>query len=190
MLSDVYADIDRDPDFAHLKTPGIHVVPGYGRETPGGILFIGEAPGEKENETGVPFSGRAGEKLADLLDSIELFATDFYLTNVLKHRPPNNRDPYPSEIRAAKPYLYREILEIRPALIVPLGKIASGVFFPLAKFRDVRGRVHVIKGRRILPLYHPAFACYNEGKPEELTVIREFSLIRSVYESGASANAL
>lgn len=187
MLADVYSDMENDPAFDHLRTPGIRFVPGYGRKSPGGILFIGEAPGEKENETGVPFSGRAGEKFADLLDSIELFASDFFVTNVLKHRPPNNRDPYPSEIRAAKPYLYREIKAINPSLIVPLGKIATGAFFPMDKFRDVRGRVIESKKRKFLPLYHPAFACYNEGKPEELTVIREFSLIRSVYGTGASA---
>lgn len=184
MLSNVYADIERDPAFVHLRTPDIRIVPGYGEH--GGVFFVGEAPGETENKTGVPFSGRAGEKFADLLDSIELF--DFFVTNVLKYRPPNNRDPYPSEIRASKPYLSREIKLTRPSLVVPLGKIATSVFFPSARFKDVRGKLYERDGKpNILPLYHPAFACYNEGKAEELTVIREFSLIRSVYDSGASA---
>lgn len=187
MLAEIYADMERDPAFDHLRTPGIRFVPGWGRKTPGGIMFIGEAPGEKENETGVPFSGRAGEKLNDLLDSIEMFGDDYFVTNILKHRPPNNRDPYPSEIRAARPYLSREIKAIQPSLIVPLGKIATQAFFPVARFKDVRGILHERDGKpNILPLYHPAFACYNEGRDEELTVIREFSLIRSVYGTGAT----
>lgn len=189
MLEEIYADMDRDPEFAHLRTPGIRIVKGYGRTDPGGILFIGEAPGETENKTGIPFSGNAGEKFIELLDSIEMFNDEFYMTNVLKHRPPHNRDPYPSEIRAAKPYLYREIRALQPSLIVPLGKIATQAFFPVARFKDVRGVLQEKRGKRFLPLYHPAFACYNEGKPEELTVIREFSLIRSVYGTGAGASA-
>lgn len=189
MLSEIYVDMERDPAFAHLRTPGTRIVPGYhtfGPKGPGGIFFIGEAPGEAENKTGVPFSGRAGEKFNELLDSIELF--EFFVTNVLKHRPPNNRDPYPSEIRAARPYLSREIRAVKPSLIVPLGKIATSVFFPNDRFKDVRGVLRERPGKpNILPLYHPAFACYNEGKAEELTVIREFSLIRSAHGSGASA---
>lgn len=185
MLSEIYTDIEKDPAFAHLRTPGIRIVEGYSAGESSEIMFIGEAPGEEENRTGVPFSGNAGEKFHELLDSIELF--DFFVTNVLKYRPPGNRDPYPSEVRAAKPYLLREIQAVRPRLVVTLGKIATGVFFSMDKFRAVRGKVFMKRGVRILPLYHPAFACYNEGKPEELTVIREFSLIRSVYDSGASA---
>lgn len=186
MLNTIYTDIESDPAFEHLRTPGIKLVKGYGRTQTGGVLFIGEAPGEKENETGVPFSGRAGEKFADLLDSIELWSTDFYVTNVLKYRPPNNRDPYPSEIKAARPYLKREIQQLKPQIIVTLGKIATRALLPSKRFSDVRGTIIEVNGYKILPLYHPAFACYNEGRSEEQTVIREFSLIRSVYDSGAA----
>ncbi len=145
------------------------------------ILFIGEAPGKKEAEQGVPFVGRAGKELDKLLRSISLTLADVYIANILKYRPPDNRDPKPDEIRKHTPYLVRQILTIRPRLICTLGNYSTK--FVLAGFtqegmREIAGVSHLhgsireitVRGTAytVIPLYHPAAMLYRPQLRQEM----------------------
>lgn len=147
------------------------------------ILFIGEAPGKKEDARGIPFIGAAGKFLGELLTSIHLGREDVYITNVVKYRPPDNRDPSPEEIDACREWLMDEIRLINPEIIVTLGRHAMGHFLPDAKISEVHGKIFQknIEGiglKNILPLYHPAAALYNGGL--RATLIRDFKKIREL----------
>ncbi len=121
-------------------------------------LFIGEAPGFHEDRLGRPFVGRGGQLLDDCIKSIGWRREDVYITNIVKRRPPENRDPFPEEIEAYKPYLTRQIEIIDPALIVPLGRFAMNYFLPEAKITRDQGKVFYVDGRKVVPLLHPAAA--------------------------------
>lgn len=129
------------------------------------IFFIGEAPGREEDLRGEPFVGPAGRLLGEMLEEIGLERKDVFIANILKHRPPNNRDPQPEEVEACWPYLLRQIEIIKPKLIVFLGRHALGRFFPGLKISEVHGRKFSKKwqgtDRAFLALYHPAAALYN-----------------------------
>lgn len=130
------------------------------------IVFIGEAPGKQEDLTGRPFAGAAGKLLDQLLESAGLQRSDIYITNLVKHRPPNNRDPKAVEIKACADYLDAQIKVIRPEVIVTLGRHSMYHFLPNAKISEVHGTRQLIetgflKGRDFFPLYHPASALYN-----------------------------
>jgi len=130
------------------------------------IVFIGEAPGKKEDETGVPFVGAAGKFLDEMLASIDMERGDIYITNIVKYRPPNNRDPEPEEKDACRDWLHAEISYIHPDLIVFLGRHSMNDFFPHEKISEAHGKLLVKKFAGIttthfLPLYHPAAALYN-----------------------------
>lgn len=129
------------------------------------VMFIGEAPGKKEDEIGEPFVGSAGKFLDELLEGVGLKRQDVYIANVLKHRPPENRDPSPEEIEHCWPYLAKQIEIIKPQLIVFLGRHALNRFFPQAKISEVHGQVFEKPWQghpqRFLALYHPAAALYN-----------------------------
>lgn len=145
----------------------------FGRgEADAEYMFIGEAPGEHEDVEGEPFVGRAGSELDSLLDDADI--SSYYIANVLKYRPPDNRDPTQGEVEAHAPFLRDQVLAIMPRIIVPLGNVATQ--FVLAGFSssgevgrisDVRGSFHsvVLEGEtfRILPTYHPAAMLYNPG---------------------------
>ncbi len=127
------------------------------------ILAIGEAPGFYEDQQGRPFVGRSGQLLRKLLREVGLdLQRDIYITNVVKHRPPENRDPTPEEIEAYKPYLDAQIRLIKPKIIITLGRFSMNKFLPKAKISQVHGIAHWITfdGRKILliPMYHPAAA--------------------------------
>ncbi len=127
------------------------------------ILAIGEAPGFHENQQGRPFVGRSGQLLRKLLVEVGLdLRQDIYITNVVKHRPPENRDPTPEEIEAYRPYLDAQIRLIKPQIIVTLGRFSMHRFLPKAKISQVHGIAHWVtfEGRKILliPMYHPAAA--------------------------------
>ncbi len=157
------------------------------------VMLIGEAPGEKEDEQGRPFVGAAGNLLTKLLSELGVRREDVYITNVLKCRPPNNRDPEPEEIAACLPFLVRQIRIIRPKLIICLGRHSAREILKLAGYREsevsqisrIRGRVYevVLPGdvkTVVIPTYHPAAALYN---PRLRTYLQEdlrkaFSLIR------------
>lgn len=122
------------------------------------ILFIGEAPGQKEDELKRPFVGRSGQLLNKMLEEIGLKREDVYITNIVKRRPPGNRDPLPSEIEAYKPYLTRQIEIIKPTLIATLGRFSMNYFLPEAKISRDQGKLFQADGYYIYPIYHPAAA--------------------------------
>ncbi len=136
------------------------------------IVFIGEAPGAKEDKEGRPFIGAAGKFLTEMLESIKMKREDVYITNIVKYRPPENRDPTPKEIADCAEWLSEEIKLIDPLLIVFLGRHSMNYFFPDEKISDAHGVVltakHFGKMRHFLPLYHPAAALYNGSLRETL----------------------
>lgn len=139
------------------------------------IVFIGEAPGQKEAESGRPFVGAAGRVLDELLDSIELKREDVYITNVVKDRPPQNRDPRVAEIELYTPFLQRQLEIIQPKVIATLGRFAMEFILDLfdleekgQKIGDLHGKILKTQASygeiSIVPLYHPAFALYNNNQ--------------------------
>lgn len=129
------------------------------------IVFIGEAPGKKEDESGLPFVGASGKFLNEMLATIGLSRDDVYITNIVKYRPPNNRDPSKAEKEAFWPYLLRQLAIIQPTLIVTLGRVSMNYFLPGAVIGDIHGQVVQVQvdgaTYRLMPLYHPAAAMYN-----------------------------
>ena len=148
------------------------------------IVFIGEAPGKKEDEEGVPFVGSAGKFLSELLDSIGLKREDIYITNIVKYRPPGNRDPEPKEKEDCNEWLINELKIISPKLIVFLGRHAMSRFFPELKISEAHGKLIIKKfpefeeKLHFLPLYHPAAALYNGSMRDIL--IKDFKKISKV----------
>ena len=122
------------------------------------VMFIGEAPGANEDRERRPFVGRGGQLLNAMIESIGWKRADVYITNIVKRRPPENRDPLPSEIEAYKPYLTRQIEIINPKVIVTLGRFSMNYFAPEAKITRDHGRVLMVDDRIIFPVYHPAAA--------------------------------
>lgn len=129
------------------------------------IVFIGEAPGKNEDEQGIPFVGASGKFLNEMLAHVGLQREDVYITNIVKYRPPNNRDPLVSEKKAFWPYLVAQLDIIQPKVIVTLGRHSMQYFLPGAVIGDIHGQPQYIQlGERqvtIVPLYHPAAALYN-----------------------------
>ena len=140
-------------------------VPGEGSAT-ARIMLIGEAPGATEDLQGRPFVGRAGQLLNELLGSVGLKREDVYITNVIKYRPPGNRDPTPEEVDACKPYLDREIKLVNPEIIVPLGNHALEFVTGKTGISSMHGKIMkkevVGKIRKIIPTFHPAALIYNQ----------------------------
>lgn len=160
------------------------VVPGEG-SADAEIMLIGEGPGQKEDESGRPFVGAAGKFLDELLLSISLKREDVYIANVVKCRPPANRDPLPEEVEACWPWLEEQIKLIDPKLIVTLGRHSMERFLPGQKISLIHGRAMRREapglGRRvILALYHPAAALYNGGMRQ--TLLRDFHKVPRVLE--------
>ena len=132
------------------------------------VLFIGEAPGFYEDREGRPFVGRAGKLLDKLIDAIEWKREDVYITNIVKRRPPENRDPTPDEIASYTPYLTKQIEIISPKIIVPLGRFAMNYFLPAAKISRDQGKLFWWKDYLVVPVYHPAAALRNGTVLEKL----------------------
>jgi uracil-DNA glycosylase family 4 len=137
-------------------------VPGEGNPD-AKIMFIGEAPGFHEDQQGRPFVGAAGQLLEELLASIGLRRQDVYIANVIKCRPPNNRDPEPAEIAACDPYLEQQIRIIRPRIIVTLGRFSMAKFFPGEKISRIHGQPRRRNGVIYFPMYHPAAALHQSS---------------------------
>ena len=135
-------------------------VPGEGPQN-AQVLFIGEGPGFHEDQQGRPFVGAAGHFLEELLAEIGLTREDVYICNVIKCRPPQNRDPLPEEIEACKPFLDRQIEIISPQMIVTLGRFSMERYFPGAKISQVHGQPRKIGGIIYYPMYHPAAALHQ-----------------------------
>lgn len=122
------------------------------------IMFIGEAPGFHEDKHGRPFVGQAGKLLDKMLASISIPREKVYITNIVKRRPPENRDPLPEEIEAYKPYLQQQIDIIKPEIVATLGRFSMNYFLPLAKISRDHGHAKKYGSLTIYPLYHPAAA--------------------------------
>ena len=122
------------------------------------VLFIGEAPGKTEDELKRPFVGRSGQLLNKTLEEVGLRREDVYITNIVKRRPPDNRDPLPDEIAAYKPYLTKQIDIINPKIIVTLGRFSMNYFLPEARITRDQGKVFIGKKRLLMPAFHPAAA--------------------------------
>ncbi len=138
-----------------------HAVPGAG-PVDAEVLFLGEGPGAKEDEQGLPFVGASGTFLDELLESIGLDRETVFITNVVKCRPPGNRDPHVGEVRTCtEHYLNRQLEVIQPPLIVTLGRFALNYFFPDERISEVHGQPRQIEDTVYLPLYHPAAALYR-----------------------------
>jgi|ERR1019366_3174752 uracil-DNA glycosylase family 4 len=122
------------------------------------VMFVGEAPGANEDRLKRPFVGRGGQLLDQLIQAIGWKREQGYISNIVKRRPPENRDPLPSEIEAYRPYLTRQIEIINPRVVATLGRFSMNYFLPEAKLTRDHGRVFQIDGRLVYPIYHPAAA--------------------------------
>ena len=139
-----------------------NAVPGYGDDH-AEILFIGEAPGFEEDRQGLPFVGRSGRYLDYLLEMIGMKRQQVFITNVIKHRPPDNRDPQPDEIVACKSFLDRQFAAIDPLVVATLGRFGMARYFPNARISQIHGQPRYGDSRAYYPLYHPAAALRNPG---------------------------
>lgn len=159
-------------------------VPGVGPAT-SEIMFIGEGPGFNENEQGLPFVGAAGKFLDELLAQAGLVRAQVWIGNVVKCRPPDNRDPLPEELAACDRYLERQIAAINPRIIVTLGRFSMGKFFPEARISAVHGQMRQCGDRFIISMFHPAAALHQAKlKP---TILADFGLLPSLLEKARSA---
>ncbi|MDD5093362.1 MAG: uracil-DNA glycosylase [Dehalococcoidia bacterium] len=149
----------RDCELAGCRN---HVVPGEGAEN-AEIMFVGEAPGFHEDQQGRPFVGAAGKFLDQLLTSINLDRRQVYICNVIKCRPPENRDPLPKEIEACRKWLDRQIEVIAPKAIVTLGRHSMAKFFPGASISKIHGTALKSNGRIFFAMYHPAAALHQQS---------------------------
>lgn len=154
-----------------------NAVPGEGNPD-AQLVFIGEAPGETEDQTGRPFVGRAGKLLERLLKEINLTREDVWIGNIVKHRPPKNRDPLPDEISACQPYLALQLKIIKPKLVVTLGRYAMSFFYPEGKITRDRGHPIKLVDKTLYPVYHPAAALRNPTFAKAL--VEDFRRIPSI----------
>jgi DNA polymerase len=158
----------------------------FGVGDPGArLMFIGEAPGRNEDLKGEPFVGAAGKLLDELLESIGLNRSEVYIANVLKCRPPGNRDPLPAEVDVCTPFLNEQVRLISPAVIATLGNHAThhvlGTERPISA---LRGRLFQVDGRRVVPIFHPAAALYDQSKRGIL--FDDFKRLRAVLDAAAA----
>jgi DNA polymerase len=144
-----------------------HAVPGAGNIR-AEIMFIGEGPGYNEDQQGLPFVGRSGVYLESLLKLLNLKRGDVFITNVVKCRPPENRDPLPDEINTCKPYLDQQINLIDPLMIVTLGRFSMARYFPSGKITQIHGQAKIENGRAYYPLFHPAAVLRNPALQSQM----------------------
>ncbi len=174
-LNQIAAEITANNICAELGAQATQLVMGVGNPA-AEIFIIGEAPGKKEDEQGEPFVGAAGDFLNGMLDDSEIKRQDTYITNIVKYRPPKNRDPSKVEKEAFWPYLVREIEVVQPRVIMTLGRHSMNYFLPDALIGDIHGTIQDIELNgttyTLAPLYHPAAAMYN-GKLKQ-TLLEDF----------------
>lgn len=161
-----------------------NAVPGEGPAA-SELMFIGEGPGFYENEQGRPFVGAAGKYLEELLASIGLRREQVFIGNVVKCRPPGNRDPLPEEIQACSAYLERQIQAIQPKVIVTLGRFSMARFFPNARISDIHGQARMLNGRMVVAMYHPAAALHQPSLRREVET--DFANLPALIRRGAPA---
>ncbi len=160
-LSQIKLDLEKTVDQLPIAEKSTDIV--FGEGSPDAeIVLIGEAPGYNEHVQRRPFVGRSGQLLRKTLSQVGFPPENVYITNIVKARPPDNRDPFPEEILAYKPYLDQEIMLIEPKLIITLGRFSMAKFLPNVKISQVHGRLHKVSWNNqttyVLPMYHPAAA--------------------------------
>lgn len=161
-------------------------VPGDG-DPEAEIMFIGEAPGAQEDQQGLPFVGRSGQYLDQLLAGIGLSREDVFIANVVKCRPPNNRDPFIGEIEACNPYIQQQIEIIDPLVIATLGRFSMNMFFPNAKISKIHGQPKFGTRRAYYPFFHPAAALRNPSLKQDMEA--DFEQLLLVVEEVRSLRA-
>lgn len=185
MLDQIKADILKQNICPDLAKEATNMVFGSGNPN-ADIVFIGEAPGKKEDQSGLPFVGASGKSLDAMLASINLDRSDVYITNIVKYRPPNNRDPSKLEKEQFLPFLYAQLAAINPKVVVTLGRHSANCFLPGLQISAIHGQTHTVNievkntmhSWQILPLYHPAAAMYN-GKLKA-TLLEDFKQITKI----------
>lgn len=177
LLRRIAESIEVDGVTPNLRETATQLVFGVG-SAEADLMFVGEAPGKNEDLQGEPFVGAAGKFLNEMLRSIGLTRSDIYITNIVKYRPPDNRDPTPEEIAAFVPYLKQQIEVIRPKIVIFLGRHSMSVFLPELKISQAHGKPVRKGGQVYLPLFHPAAALYNPGMRE--TLLQDFALIPAI----------
>ena len=160
-LAQLYEEIAACQD-CQLAKHRTKVVPGEGAED-ASLLFIGEAPGWHEDQQGRPFVGPAGQFLEQLLASIDLRREEVYIANVVKCRPPQNREPLPAEIQACRKWLDRQIEIVQPQMIITLGRCSLARYFPNESISKVHGKPRKVEGVICYPMYHPAAALHQSS---------------------------
>ncbi len=161
-----------------------HAVPGEGPAS-SEIMFIGEGPGFHENEQGRPFVGAAGQFLNELLAQAGMKREDVWIGNVVKCRPPGNRDPLPEELAACDTYLERQIAAINPKIIITLGRYSMGKFMPGAKISAVHGQMRRVGNRFVIAMFHPAAALHQASlKP---AILHDFAQLPKLLEQARAA---
>jgi len=160
-ILEVVADEVRGCPKCELARGRTHAVPGEGNPN-ARIMFIGEAPGHHEDQQGKPFVGNSGQFLTTLIEKAGLKREDVFITNIVKCRPPSNRDPLPDEIDiCTSNYLERQIEAIDPEVIVTLGRFSMSRYFPGERISKIHGQAKMVGGRLIVPMYHPAAALHQ-----------------------------
>ena len=183
LLDQIRTDIIKNNICPDLATQATNLVMGDGN-IDADIVLIGEAPGKNEDEQGLPFVGAAGKFLNEMLEGAEVKRSDVFITNIVKYRPPNNRDPNPSEKAAFWPYLVRQLEVIQPQIVVTLGRHSMEYFLPGQKISQIHGqpkRINFDKKKLVIvPLYHPAAALYNGGMRS--TLVEDFKKLPKIIE--------
>ncbi|MGI9028112.1 MAG: uracil-DNA glycosylase [Candidatus Saccharimonadales bacterium] len=183
LLDQLKADILTKNICPELAESATQLVAGHGNPQ-AEVVFIGEAPGKNEDLQGIPFVGAAGKFLDQMLGEAGLVRSDIYITNIVKYRPPANRDPKPEEKRAFWPFLVRELQIIQPNITVTLGRHSMEYFLPNAKISQVHGQPKRVSFGDIklvvLPLYHPAAALYNGDL--KATLLEDFASVPTVLK--------
>jgi len=186
-LEQIKADILSKNVCPHLAEGATQLVLGDGHPD-AEIVFIGEAPGKAEDEQGLPFVGASGRFLNEMLEAAGLVRADVYITNIVKYRPPNNRDPLPEEKKEFWPYLMRQLEVIQPKVIITLGRHSGAAFIPDLVISKDHGKPRRVKYHEseflVIPLYHPAAALYNGSMRQ--TLIDDF-LTAKAYADAALA---
>jgi len=183
-LEQLATEIIRDNVCLELREQATQLVMGDGNPN-ADIVFIGEAPGKQEDEKGLPFVGASGKFLNEMLAAAGLKREDVYITNIVKYRPPNNRDPLPEEKREFWPYLMRQIEIIQPKVVITLGRHSGAAFIPNLVISKDHGRARTVKYHDyeflVIPLYHPAAALYNGSMRQVL--IDDFIAAKAVADT-------
>jgi len=183
LLEQIKADIIKNNICPDLAREAKNLVMGDGN-IDADIVFIGEAPGKNEDETGLPFVGAAGKFLNEMLETIGMQRSSIFITNIVKYRPPNNRDPLPEEKKAFWPYLIRQLDVINPQIVVTLGRHSMEYFIPGQLISAIHGQPKRIAFGDaklvIVPLYHPAAALYNGSM--RTTLIEDFQKLPKIIE--------